>query len=118
MALGICGAGPVSTCKVHEFASVRVVACLLYLYLYRLAARNGSSHCIGPKKKQATSLVCFLCFFVSLFVRLFICVATCLFVRLTFFSLFGFEFLCFLMIDDTHALVIHISRGTCTRGDI
>ena len=54
---GICGAGPVSTCKVHEFVLVRVIACLLSFYLFRLAARNGSSHCIGPKKKQATLLV-------------------------------------------------------------
>jgi len=118
VAFGICGAGPVSTWKVHEFVLVRVIACLLYFvcivwphamapaiasgqkknkrhrllvffvfllvrmvacslacllyfYLYRLAARNGSSHCIGPKKKQATLLVwLFVLFFVSLFVLL------------------------------------------------
>ena len=31
-----------------------VIACLLSFYLFRLAARNGSSHCVKPKKKQAT----------------------------------------------------------------
>ena len=90
MAFGICGAGPVSTCKVHEFVLVRVIACLLSFYLYRLAARNGSSHCIGPKKKQATLLVCFFVVFVSLFVRLFICLLACLFVCLILFSFVSF----------------------------
>ena len=71
MAFGICGAGPVSTCKVHEFVLVRVIACLLSFYLFRLAARNGSSHCVEPKKKQATLLVyqlvvCFVRFVCSI----------------------------------------------------
>ena len=64
----------------HLFHLVRVIACLLSFYLYRLAARNGSSHCIGPKK-QATLLVWLFVFFVSLFLfvylfaRLFVCVS-------------------------------------------
>ena len=75
----ICGARPVSTCTVHDFVLVHVIACLLFFYLFRLATRNGSSHCIGPKKKQATRLVCLCCFFVCSFVylfdRLFVCVS-------------------------------------------
>ena len=81
----MCGARPVSTRKVHEFVLVRVIACLLSFYLFRLAARNGSSHCIGPTQKQATLLV-FL--FVSLFVPLFICLVACLFYVLFFFVSF------------------------------
>ena len=77
---------------------VRVIACLLSFYLFRLAARNGSSHCIGPNKKQATLLVCFFCFFVSLFVRLFICLLACLFVCLILFSFVSF--LVSLLFDD------------------
>jgi len=69
--LEICGARPVSTCKVHDFVLVHVIACLLFFYLFRLATRNGSSHCIGPKKKQATRLVCLCCFFVCSFAYLF-----------------------------------------------
>ena len=65
-------------------------------YLFRLATRNGSSHCIGPKKKQGTRLVCLCCFFVCSFVylfdRLFVCVSCSS-------PLFLFQFLCFLMID-------------------
>ena len=30
---------------------------VLFAQLFLLAARNGCSHCIGPKKKQATLLV-------------------------------------------------------------
>ena len=78
---------------------VRVIACLLSFYLFRLAARNGSSHCIGPKKKQATLLVCFLfvcffvCSFVYLFGRLFVCVSYSFFLRF-FFSFFVFDDRC------------------------
>jgi hypothetical protein len=67
---------------------VRVIACLLSFYLYRLAARNGSSHCIGPKK-QATCHVCFL--FLCLFVCLFVWSLVCLCVLLC------FSFVCFLV---------------------
>ena len=81
----ICGAGPDSTCKVHEFVSVRVIVCLLSFYLFRLATRNGSSHCIGPKK-QATLLDCFF----SLFARLFIWLVVSLFVCLVLFSFVSF----------------------------
>ena len=74
---------------------VRVIVCLLSFHLYRLAARNGSSHCIGPKKKQATLLVCFFRFFVCsfayLFGRLFICVSC---------SFFLCFFLVSLLFDD------------------
>ena len=66
----------------------------------------------GPtlKRKQ--------CGFLCLVVCLFVWSLVCLCVVFLFFPLRLFEFLCFLMIDDTHALAIHISRGTCTRGDI
>ena len=67
----------------------------LFARLFVLAARNGSNHCIGPKKKQATLLVCF---FVSLFVRLFICLVACLFVCLVLFSFVSF--LVSLLFDD------------------
>ena len=50
--LEICGARPVSTCTVHDFVVVHVIACLLFFNLFRLATRNGSSHCIGPKKNR------------------------------------------------------------------
>ena len=51
------GARPVSKCKVHDFVLVHVIACLLFfLYLFRLATRNGSSHCIGPKKTGDSAL--------------------------------------------------------------
>ena len=87
------GARPVSKCKVHDFVLVHVIACLLFFYLFRLATRNGSSHCIGPKKKQATRLVCLCCFFVCSFVylfdRLFVCVS-CSFFLCFFFSFFAF----------------------------
>ena len=92
MAFGICGAGPVSTCKVHEFVLVRVIACLLSFYLFRLAARNGSSHCIGPKKNRRHYL---FVFFVPSFVRLLTCLIACLFVCLVLFSfvfLISFDF--------------------------
>ena len=57
------------TCNLHEFVLVRAIACLLSFYLFRLAARNGSNHCIGPKKKTG-DIAC-------LFARLFAC---CLFI--------------------------------------
>ena len=98
MAFGICGAAPVSTCKLNEFVLVRVIACLLFFYLYRLAARNGSNHCIGPKKKTDDTACLFFCFFVSLFVRLFICLLACLFVCLIHFPFVSFLIsFCFLI---------------------
>ena len=70
---------------------VRVVVCLLVFYLYRLAARNGSNHCIVPTKKNKR-----YCLFGSLFVvrvfdvSLFICLFVCLVVRLIHFSFVSF----------------------------
>ena len=92
------GARPVSKCKVHDFVLVHVIACLLFFfYLFRLATRNGSSHCIGPKKKTGGS-ACLSSLFLCLFVCLFVWSLVCLCV-LFFFPLFLFQFLCFLMID-------------------
>ena len=89
MVLGICGAGPVSTCKVYEFVLVRVIVCLLFFYLFRVAARNGSSHCIGPKKTGDIVCLLLFVFFVSLFfVCLFVWSLVCLCVL--FFPLFLF----------------------------
>ena len=69
--------GPVSKCKVHDFALAHVIACLLFFfYLFRLATRNGSSHCIGPKKKTGDTTclwpdvcVCVCVFFFCLIVN-------------------------------------------------
>ena len=60
--LEICGAGPVSTSKVHSFVLVCVIACLSSFQLINLAKRNGFSHCVGPKKTS----------------NMFICVIPCL----------------------------------------
>ena len=51
---------------------VRVIVCLLCVYLNCLATRNGSSHCIGPEKRRH-----FFYSFVNLFGRLFVCVFFC-----------------------------------------
>ena len=83
------GATPVSKCKVHDFVLVHVIACLLFsFYLFRLATRNGSSHCIGPKKNRRLGLFVFV---VSSSVRLFICLIACLFVCLVLFSFVSFS---------------------------
>ena len=81
----ICGARPVSTCTVHDFVLVHVIACLLFFYLFRLATRNGSSHCIGPKKNRRLGLFVFV---VSLLARLLSCLIACLFACLLSFYLF------------------------------
>ena len=65
--LEICGAGPVSTSRVHSFVLICVIACLLSFQLIHLAKRNGFSHCVGPKKKRAT------CLFAWFLACLFIC---------------------------------------------
>ena len=83
----ICGARPVSTCKVHDFVLVHVVVCLLLFYSFRLATRNGSNHCIGQKKRRLGLFV----FIVSLFARLLICLIACLFVCLVLFSFVSFS---------------------------
>ena len=57
-------------------------------YLFRLATRNGSSHCIGPKKNRRLGLFVFV---VSSSVRLFICLIACLFVCLVLFSFVSFS---------------------------
>ena len=89
---GFCGAGPVSTCKLHVFVLVRVIACLLSFYLFRLAARNGPNHCIGPKNRRHCLFVfLFLCLLVCLFVWSLVCLCV------LFFPLF---FLVSLLFDD------------------
>ena len=55
VAFGNMWSGPVSTCNIHDFVLVRVIACLLSFGLFRLTTRNGSNHCIGPKKKTGDS---------------------------------------------------------------
>ena len=52
--------GPVSTCNIHDFVLVRVIACLLSFELFRLTTRNGSNHCIGPKKNRRLGLFVFV----------------------------------------------------------
>ena len=61
-------------------------------------ARNGSSHCIGPKKERRHCLCVFVVCVVSLFVRLFICLLACLFVCLILFSFV--YFLVSMLFDD------------------
>ena len=86
--------GPVSTCKVHE----RVLVCMIsfLFWLFRVAARNGSSHCIGPKKKNRRRCVFFFVFsffgvlFVCLLVCFFFFLFVCLFVFLIFFAFLSF----------------------------
>ena len=80
--------GPVSTRNIHDFVLVRVIACLLSFDLFRLTTRNGSNHCIGPKKNRRLGLFVFV---VPLFVRLFICLIACLFVCLVLFSFVSFS---------------------------
>ena len=60
VAFGNMWSGPVSTCNIHDFVLVRVIACLLSFELFRLTTRNGSNHCIGPKKNRRLGLFVFV----------------------------------------------------------
>ena len=90
------GARPVSKCKVHDFALVHVIACLLFFLFVSFGHTQWLQPLHRTKKKQATRFVCLCCFFVCSFVylfdRLFVCVSCSS-------PLFLFQFLCFLIID-------------------
>ena len=83
MAFGICGAGPVSTWKVHEFVLVRVIACLLYFVCIVWPHAMAPAIASGQKKNKRHRL---LVFFVFLLVRMLACLLACLLVVFLFVS--------------------------------
>ena len=84
----MCGARPVSTCTVHDFVLVQLIACLLFFICFVWPHAMAPAIASDQKKNRRLGLFVFV---VSLSVRLFICLIACLFVCLVLFSFVSFS---------------------------